>query len=531
MTTNSTVCPINRALISVSDKTGVAELARTLADEYGVEILSTGGTARALREAGINVTEVSDYTGAPEIMDGRVKTLHPKIHGGLLGRRGTDDAVMEEQGISPIDLLVVNLYPFEQTIARRDSDRVTAIENIDIGGPAMLRAGAKNHDHVTVLVNADDYALVLSDLAEHGGTREITRRKLATKAFAHTASYDGAITNYLKSLNPIESRSEKTSLPARYTPAYTKVCDLRYGENPHQSAALYADDRHTEASLVDAKVIQGKPLSYNNLADADAALSCVKSFDDAPTCVIVKHANPCGVATADSPTGAYQRAFATDPVSSFGGIIAFNREVEADTAEAIVSNQFAEVILAPAISEGALTTFARKKNLRVLITGYWQNPKCRIARAKQISGGLLLQDGDEELLDHGQLKTVTVAEPSDAQKKDLLFAWRVAKHVKSNAIVYAHEGATIGIGAGQMSRVDSARIASQKAADAGLPVAGSVMASDAFFPFRDGIDTAAKAGIAAVIQPGGSIRDEDVIKAANEAGMAMLFTGMRHFWH
>lgn len=532
MTSTASVTPIRRALISVSDKSGVANFARVLANDYGVEILSTGGTARILREAGIAVTDVSAHTGAPEIMDGRVKTLHPKIHGGILGRRGTDDTIMEEQAIAPIDLVVVNLYPFEQTIAEPDTDHATAIETIDIGGPAMLRAAAKNHAHVTLVVDGTDYARVLNDLAKHGGTLETTRRQLAAKGFSHTAAYDRAITIYLGHEDqPANPAAQPQALPDRYAPVYTKRTDLRYGENPHQRAALYADDRRAEASLIDAQVVQGKPLSYNNLADADAALTCIKAFDQSPACVIVKHANPCGVATATDLTAAYQRAFATDPVSSFGGILAFNRKLSAETAKTIIANQFAEVILAPAISDDALAVFAKKKNLRVLITGSWQSAQTGGLRLKPITGGLLIQDDDDQLLDYDQLRTVTQSEPTEAQSQDMLFAWRVAKYVKSNAIVYARDGATIGIGAGQMSRVDSARIARQKAEDAGLAIAGSVMASDAFFPFRDGIDTAAEAGVAAVIQPGGSIRDEEVIAAADEAGIAMLLTGMRHFRH
>ena len=520
--------PIRRALISVSDKQGVAAFAKRLAEDHGVTILSTGGTARALREAGVAVTDVSEHTGAPEIMDGRVKTLHPKIHGGILGRRGTDDTVMADNDIAPIDLVVVNLYPFEQTIAKPETDHATAVETIDIGGPAMLRAAAKNHAYVTLVVDGADYQDVLDDLAAHGGTREATRRRLAAKGFAHTAGYDSAIANYLSRET---SDTADDTLPARFAPAYEKISDLRYGENPHQRAAVY---RHTETggvSLVDARICQGKALSYNNLADADAALACVRAFDQSPACVIVKHANPCGVAVAPDLTSAYRRAFATDPVSSFGGIIAFNQQVDADTAQAIVDNQFAEVVLAPTITEGALDVFSAKKNLRVLVTGSWTKTGEAGVTLKPVAGGLLVQDDDSELLDRSQLKVVTEREPDGTQLQDLLFAWRVAKFVKSNAIVYAKNGATVGIGAGQMSRVDSARIARTKAADAGLDVVGSVMASDAFFPFRDGIDTAAEAGVAAVIQPGGSIRDEEVIAAADEAGIAMLLTGMRHFRH
>jgi phosphoribosylaminoimidazolecarboxamide formyltransferase/IMP cyclohydrolase len=522
--------PIRRALISVSDKTGVADFARQLADAHGVEILSTGGTAKALREAGISVIDVAEHTGAPEIMDGRVKTLHPRIHGGILGRRGQDDAVMAEHAIAPIDLVVVNLYPFEQTVAQTGSTRDQAIETIDIGGPAMLRAAAKNHAFVTLVVDGGDYAAVLDDLTQHGGTQQATRRRLAAKGFAHTAAYDTAIAAYLCDDETPDATNRE--LPARYAPVFTKKTNLRYGENPHQRAALYTGGPSVAANLVAARVCQGKALSYNNLADADAALACVKAFDQAPACVIVKHANPCGVAVGPDLSTAYQRAFATDPTSSFGGILAFNGELESDTAEAILANQFAEVILAPAITDAALAVFAAKKNLRVLVTGSWSNDAADNGyQIKPIAGGLLVQENDRLLVDRSELKVVSDAEPTGSQLQDLLFAWRVAKYVKSNAIVYARDGQTVGIGAGQMSRVDSARIARLKAAEAGLDVTGSVMASDAFFPFRDGIDTAAEAGVAAVIQPGGSIRDKEVIAAANEAGIAMLFTGVRHFRH
>ncbi|GAB3678878.1 bifunctional phosphoribosylaminoimidazolecarboxamide formyltransferase/IMP cyclohydrolase [Salinisphaera aquimarina] len=526
----NTPAPIRRALISVSDKTGVADFARTLAQDHEVEILSTGGTARALRDAGVAVIDVAEHTGAPEIMDGRVKTLHPKIHGGILGRRGTDDAVMAEQGIAPIDLVVVNLYPFEQTVAQPDCSREQAIETIDIGGPAMLRAAAKNHAHVTLVVDSADYAAVLADLAAHdNATTEATRRRLAAKGFAHTAAYDRAIADYLSAETVEPAPSDE--LPARLVPAFHKRQSLRYGENPHQRAALYASAQPVAGSLVDARVCQGKELSYNNLADADAALACVRAFDQAPACVIVKHANPCGVAVAPDLKSAYQRAFATDTTSAFGGILAFNQTLDAATAEQIVANQFAEVILAPYIDDAALAVFAKKKNLRVITTGDTARQSAPVLTMKQIAGGLLVQEDDDLLIDNDKLQVVTQATPDGTQLQDLMFAWRVAKFVKSNAIVYARAGATIGIGAGQMSRVDSARIAGLKANDAGLEVAGSVMASDAFFPFRDGLDAAAKAGIRAVIQPGGSIRDDEVIAAADEAGIAMLFTGLRHFRH
>lgn len=520
--------PIQRALVSVSDKTGVVDFARALSRDFGVEILSTGGTARTLRDAGVDVVDVSTYTGAPEIMNGRVKTLHPKIHGGILARRGIDDTVMAEQGIGAIDMVVVNLYPFEQTIAQPDCSRETAIETIDIGGPTMLRAAAKNHAFVTLVVDTADYDAAIDAMREHGGaTTAALRRQLATKGFAHTAGYDHAIARYLTDDGAATNR-----LPDVYAMHYHKRQDLRYGENPHQAAAVYATATPGGISLVDARQHQGKALSYNNLADADAALACVRAFGGAPACVIVKHANPCGVANGETLQAAYQRAFATDPVSAFGGILAFNEELDADTAKHIIANQFAEVILAPAVSQAALDVLSTKKNLRVLSLGplgHADEPSPR--RIKPIAGGLLVQDSDDLLLDDTRLTVATETQPDDEQMDDLLFAWRVAKYVKSNAIVYARDGQTIGIGAGQMSRVDSARIAGLKAQDAKLEVAGSVMASDAFFPFRDSIDTAAQAGIEAIIQPGGSMRDQEVIDAANEAGIAMLFTGMRHFRH
>ena len=529
--TASDPTPIRRALISVSDKTGVAEFALALSARHGVEILSTGGTARALRAAGVPVVDVAEHTGAPEIMDGRVKTLHPKIHGGILGRRGTDDAVMTEHAIAPIDLVVVNLYPFQQTIAAPDCSRETAIETIDIGGPAMLRAAAKNHAWVTLVVAAADYAPVLADLDAHDGTTSATRRRLAAKGFAHTAGYDRAIADYLSAERQAGDNTGTKPLPERFAPGFEKRQELRYGENPHQRAALYASESPVAASLVDARVCQGKALSYNNLADADAALACVRAFEDAPTCVIVKHANPCNVAVASDLKTAYERAFATDPTSAFGGILAFNQTLDRATAEQILANQFAEVILAPHIDDDALGSFSRKKNLRVIATGVFR-PNAQSALAiRQIAGGLLVQDEDALLLDRDTLDAVTTVRPDDRQMQDLLFAWRVAKFVKSNAIVYARDGRTIGIGAGQMSRVDSARIAGIKAQNAGLEVAGSVLASDAFFPFRDGLETAAQVGVNAVIQPGGSIRDDEVIAAADEAGIGMLFTGVRHFRH
>ena len=517
---------IERALISVSDKTGVVDFARMLSD-MGVEILSTGGTARLLAEAGIPVVEVSDYTGFPEMMDGRVKTLHPKIHGGILGRRGTDDAVMAEHGIPPIDLVAVNLYPFEKTVARPDCDLATAIENIDIGGPTLLRAAAKNHAAVTAVVDPADYQVIVGEMRAHeGAVTDATRFRLAVKVFQHTARYDAAISNYLGGA-PLGE--EYADFPQTYTFQVRRAQSMRYGENPHQKAAFYVEDGAQEASVATARQLQGKALSFNNIADTDAALECVKQFGEGPACVIVKHANPCGVALGEDLLTAYDRAYATDPESAFGGIIAFNRPLDEATARAIVERQFVEVIIAPEITEEALAACAAKKNIRVLACGQWPEQPAPRLDFKRVNGGLLIQDADLELLK--ETRVVTQREPDERQMRDLLFAWRVCKFVKSNAIVYAKDGMTIGVGAGQMSRVNSARIARIKAEHAGLEVAGSVMASDAFFPFRDGIDQAAKAGIAAVIQPGGSVRDEEVIAAADEHGMAMVFTGMRHFRH
>ncbi len=517
---------IQRALISVSDKTGIVEFARQL-HQAGVEILSTGGTASLLADNGVPVIEVSDYTGFPEMMAGRVKTLHPKIHGGILGRRGTDDAVMAEHGIGPIDMVVVNLYPFEQTVARPDCDLATAIENIDIGGPTLIRAAAKNHAAVTVIVDAADYAGVLEEMAANGGAlSDATRFRLAVKTFEHTARYDGAIANYL---GAIDADGGKRAFPRTLSLQFRQVQTMRYGENPHQSAAFFVEHADTEASVATARQVQGKELSYNNVADTDAALECVKQFDEGPACVIVKHANPCGVAYGDSLTDAYDRAYRTDPESAFGGIIAFNRALDADTARAIVERQFVEVIIAPSIDEAALPVLAEKKNVRVLACGEWPAEPAPRLDFKRVNGGLLVQDADLALL--SETRVVTERQPDEAEMRNLLFAWRVAKFVKSNAIVYANDNMTIGVGAGQMSRINSARIAGIKAEHAGLTVPGSVMASDAFFPFRDGIDQAAEAGIRAVIQPGGSMRDEEVIAAANEHGMAMVFTGMRHFRH
>jgi phosphoribosylaminoimidazolecarboxamide formyltransferase/IMP cyclohydrolase len=525
MSSDTGLAPLKRALISVSDKTGIVDFTRALI-EHGVEILSTGGTCRLLREAGLAVTEVSDHTGFPEMMDGRVKTLHPKIHGGILGRRGVDDSVMTAHDIPAIDLVVVNLYPFEATVARADCTLADAVENIDIGGPTMVRAAAKNHRDVAILVSTQDYAAILEELTEHNGhTTFKTRFNLAIRAYEHTAAYDGMIANHFGCL--VEGGS--ADYPRTFSLQLEKVQEMRYGENPHQSAAFYREAVPKEVGISSAKQLQGKALSYNNVADTDAALECVKSFSE-PACVIVKHANPCGVAVADTLTNAYDLAFHTDSESAFGGIIAFNRELDADTASAIVERQFVEVIIAPAVSEDAQSIIGQKENVRLLQTGAWSAP-VPTRDFKRVNGGLLVQDRDDGMIDRDNLNTVTNRAPTEAEWADLLFAWKVAKFVKSNAIVYAANQRTIGVGAGQMSRVNSARIAAIKAEHAGLTVEGAVMASDAFFPFRDGIENAAARGIAAVIQPGGSMRDEEVIAAADEAGMAMVFTGMRHFRH
>ncbi len=513
---------VRRALVSVSDKRGLIPFVSGLA-ELGIEVLSTGGTCRQLREAGLDVIEVSEKTGFPEIMDGRVKTLHPVIHGGLLGRRGTDEAVMEEHGIEPIDLLVVNLYPFEQTIARDDATIDDAIENIDIGGPAMIRAASKNHDGVAVIVSPDDYESVLDSLKDNALSLE-QRRRLAAKAYAHTASYDTAITKYLS------ASLDDDLLGERFLYSGSLSERLRYGENPHQGAAFYIDQRLPAGSLASAKQLHGKALSYNNIADSDAALECVKQFDR-PACVIVKHANPCGVAVADDILEAYNKAFKTDPTSAFGGIIAFNRPLDAATAAAIVDQQFVEVIVAPSVPSDALEAISTKKNVRVLETGAWADTAIAGFDFKKVSGGLLVQNTDLGVITAEDLKVVTEKAPEPGQIQDMLFAWTVVKYVKSNAIIFCKDNMTVGVGAGQMSRVYSTKIAAIKAADEDLDVKGSVMASDAFFPFRDGIDAAAEYGISAIIQPGGSMRDDEVIQAANEHGLAMVFTGMRHFRH
>lgn len=509
------------ALISVSDKRGLVEFAQIIQNS-GFQILSTGGTARILRDHQIQVTDVSNHTGFPEIMDGRVKTLHPKIHCGLLGRRGQDESTMAEHGIDAIDLLVVNLYPFAETVAQPGCQLTDAIENIDIGGPAMIRAGAKNFTSVAVVVDPDDYAEIGSSL-EQGGVSDEQRYRLAAKAYGHTAAYDGMVSNYLM------TREQPQDFPASLNLSLEKHQDLRYGENPHQQAAFYRSRDAKPGSLAHAAQLQGKPLSYNNIADSDAALQCVRQFE-APACVIVKHANPCGVAIGESILGAYQRAFKTDPTSAFGGIIAFNRNLDSETARQIVGNQFVEVILAPAVSETALQELSAKKNIRVLKTGD-DYDSSNVRELKQVDGGYLIQDRDDACVQASGLKVVSQLEPSQDQIQDMLFAWQVAKYVKSNAIVFAKDQMTIGVGAGQMSRVYSTKIAAIKAADENLTVSGSVMASDAFFPFRDGIDTAAEFGISAIIQPGGSIRDDEVIQAANDHGMAMVFTGERHFRH
>ena len=525
MTTVDRPIPVRRALLSVSDKTDIETLARALNDA-GAEILSTGGTARLLTEAGIPATEVGDYTGFPEIMAGRVKTLHPRVHGGLLGRRGEDEAVMAEQDIPPIDLLVVNLYPFEAVTADPDCSLATAIEHIDIGGPAMLRAAAKNHAGVGVVTDPSQYSDVIDALGGDGLSAAL-RYELAVAAFNHVARYDAAISNYLSARS---ADGERADFPAQLNAHWQRIDTLRYGENPHQQAAFYQEAAAPAGSFASYRQCQGKALSYNNLADADAAWACAAAFE-APACVIVKHANPCGVAVADSLEQAYQAAFATDPTSAFGGIIAFNRPLDAATAEAIIARQFVEVILAPAVADEALAITGRKQNLRVLeiphgpsTPGGW--------RLQPIGGGVLVQSQDAALYgDDASLRYVTEAAIDDSLRADLDFVWRVAKHVKSNAIVYGREGRTLGIGAGQMSRVDSARIGVRKATDAGLSLAGAVLASDAFFPFRDGVDQAAEAGVRAIVQPGGSMRDDEVIAAANEHGIAMAFTGMRHFRH
>ena len=516
---------IARALLSVSDKQGLAEFARALA-RRGIELLSTGGTAQTLRNAGLAVREVADYTGFPEIMGGRVKTLHPLIHGGLLARRGTDEAVMAEHNIGAIDLLVVNLYPFAATIARPECTYAEAIENIDVGGPAMLRAAAKNHADVTVLVDPADYATVLAELEASGDTSIDTRSRLAAKAYAHTAAYDTCVSDYLQRAQQLPIERFPETLPL----IFDKVQELRYGENPHQRAAFYRVPGACGASVGTARILQGKELSFNNIADADAAIECVRQFAE-PACVIVKHANPCGVAISSSASLAYDLAYRTDPTSAFGGIIAFNRALDAATAQAIIARQFAEVIAAPTIDAAAGRVLAEKPNIRVLAVGDLNAATGDSYELRSVNGGLLVQDRDAATVGAGELRVVTRRKPDARELADLLFAWRVPKYVKSNAIVFARGGTTIGVGAGQMSRVYSSRIAALKVADEKLDVRGAVMASDAYFTFRDGIDTAAAYHISAVIQPGGSKRDAEVIAAADEHGMAMVYTGMCHFRH
>ena len=523
---------IRRALLSVSDKSGLVELARALVAD-GVELVSTGGTAAAIKAAGIQVRDVSDLTGFPEMMDGRVKTLHPRVHGGLLAVRGNaeHDRAAAEHGIAPIDLLVVNLYPFVETVAN-GADYDTCVENIDIGGPAMIRAASKNHAAVTVVVDTGDYARVLVEMsANNGATTFALRRELAFKAYAHTAAYDGAISNWLGAIldNP---QGIPAGFPRTLSIQFNKAQELRYGENPHQSAAFYIGGSRA-GTISGARQLQGKELSYNNIADTDAALECVKAFDGgsmgAPACVIVKHANPCGVAEAATLLAAYDRAYRTDTESAFGGIIAFNRELDGATAAAIVERQFVEVIIAPSVTAEAEAACAAKKNVRLFVSGAWPAAPAQRLDYKKVAGGLLVQDADLALYD--KLEVVTKRKPDEREMADLLFAWKVAKFVKSNAIVYARDLATIGVGAGQMSRVNSARIAVIKAEMAGLDVKGSVVASDAFFPFADGLIAAAEAGATAVIQPGGSMRDKEVIDAADARGLAMVMTGMRHFRH
>lgn len=523
---------VSRALISVSDKTGIVEFAKQLSD-LGIELLSTGGTYKLLKDNNILVVEVSEHTGFPEMMDGRVKTLHPKIHGGILARRGLDEEVMQQHGIAPIDLVIVNLYPFAQTVANPDCTLADAIENIDIGGPTMVRAAAKNHASVGIVVNSSDYATLINELKTNKSLSQATRFDLAVKAFEHTAQYDGMIAQYLGARVNKQADEAADRFARTFNLQLVKAQDLRYGENPHQSAAFYIEPTAKEASVATSKQLQGKELSYNNIADTDAALECVKSFAK-PACVIVKHANPCGVSVSlEGIQAAYDLAYATDPESAFGGIIAFNRPLDKATAKAIIDRQFVEVIIAPGIEDGVLEITRAKQNVRVLVCGDLPALDQRSSQLdfKRVTGGLLVQDQDLALIKEADLKVVTKRAPTEAEIHDLIFAWKVAKYVKSNAIVYAKERQTIGIGAGQMSRVNSARIAAIKAEHAGLSVHGAVMASDAFFPFRDGIDNAAAVGVSCIIQPGGSMRDAETIAAADEHGIAMVFTGIRHFRH
>ncbi|PJG85549.1 bifunctional phosphoribosylaminoimidazolecarboxamide formyltransferase/IMP cyclohydrolase [Conservatibacter flavescens] len=528
--------PIRQALLSVSDKTGIVEFAQGLV-QRGVKLLSTGGTAKLLADSGLPVTEVSDYTGFPEMMDGRVKTLHPKVHGGILGRRDLDGEVMAQHGIEPIDMVVVNLYPFAATVAKPNCTLEEAVENIDIGGPTMVRSAAKNHKDVAIVVNNNDFNAILTEMDQNANSLTLeTRFDLAIKAFEHTAQYDSMIANYFGQLvKPYFTAEEEDKdakcgqFPRTLNLNFVRKQTMRYGENSHQNAAFYVETDVKEASVSTAKQLQGKVLSYNNIADTDAALECVKSFDE-PACVIVKHANPCGVALGGDILEAYNRAYQTDPTSAFGGIIAFNRELDAKTAKEIVDRQFVEVIIAPKVSAEALAITKAKKNVRVLACGEWNNAEPRLD-VKRVNGGLLVQDADLGMVGIDDLEVVSKRKPTEKELQDLLFCWKVAKFVKSNAIVYAKDNQTIGIGAGQMSRVYSAKIAGIKAQDEGLTVAGCVMASDAFFPFRDGIDAAAQVGIECVIHPGGSMRDQEVIDAADEHNMVMVLTKMRHFRH
>ncbi len=523
---------IQQALLSVSDKTGIVDFARAL-HGLGVKLLSTGGTAKLLADAGLPVTEVADYTGFPEMLDGRVKTLHPKVHGGILARRDLPEhmAALAQHDIPTIDLLVVNLYPFQQTVAKDECTLADAIENIDIGGPTMLRSAAKNHRDVTVIVDPADYARVLAEMQANSNTVSYdTNFTLAKKVFAHTAQYDGAITNYLTSLGEDKSHSTRSNYPQTLNLAFEKVQEMRYGENPHQSAAFYRDLKTVDGTLANYTQLQGKELSYNNIADADAAWECMKSFDPAKgaACVIIKHANPCGVAIGGTALEAYEKAFKTDSTSAFGGIIAFNVPLD-EAAAQVVAKQFVEVLIAPGFSAGARTVFAAKQNVRLL-----EIPLGKGVNAydfKRVGGGLLVQSPDAKNVQPAELRVVTKRHPTPKEMDDLLFAWRVAKFVKSNAIVFCGGGMTLGVGAGQMSRVDSARIASIKAQNAGLTLSGSAVASDAFFPFRDGLDVVVDAGASCVIQPGGSVRDDEVIAAADERNVAMIFTGTRHFRH
>tara|TARA_B100001113_G_scaffold192907_1_gene158170 strand:- start:1155 stop:2723 length:1569 start_codon:yes stop_codon:yes gene_type:complete len=514
---------IKRALVSVSNKEGIVEFCSTLSKDYDVEIISTGGTLKTLLDANIKAIDISQFTGFPEIMDGRVKTLHPKVHGGILSRREIDSEVMAENNISEIDLVVVNLYPFIETVSKPDTSLEVAIENIDIGGPSMVRSAAKNNLYVSVIVEPSDYQEVLKEMEENDGSLTLDkRRELAAKAFSHTANYDSAISNYLN------QKQEKN--PKFLFGKYELKQELRYGENPHQSAAFYLNTSETKGSnIASAEQIQGKELSYNNIADTDAAYECVKTFSE-PACVIVKHANPCGVALGHSIEEAYERAFASDETSAFGGIIAFNQALDKSTAEQIIENQFVEVIIAPGIDDGAIKALSAKENIRLLNTKTLGTPD-NSSKLLSVNGGLLIQQNDLAEILREDIKIVTERQPSNEEIENCLFAWKVCKFVKSNAIVYTKDNQTFGIGAGQMSRIDSAQIAASKAVERGFDTRGCCMASDAFFPFRDGLDAAAKIGITSVIQPGGSIRDEEVIEAANEAGMTMLFTGIRHFRH